>query len=223
MLTTFPDPAPALRRVRKQLVKYQRADGVALSFTLYLPPEAREGERLPALLWAYPQEFTDSGVAGQVNGSPQRFTQVAGPSPVLLALAGYAVLMDATMPVVGPPRIANDTYLEQVAAAADAAIRKADAMGVIDPARVAVGGHSYGAFMTANLLARTTLFRAGIARSGAYNRTLTPFGYQNEATNRVWHFHHGRLIRRFHEPEGTFRGRCKSGEKRDGSSQPLRP
>jgi dipeptidyl aminopeptidase/acylaminoacyl peptidase len=181
VLTTYADPAPELRRVRKQLVTCQRADGVALSFTLYLPPGHRDGDRLPALLWAYPQEFTDSGVAGQVNGSSQRFTQVYGASPVLLALAGYAVLMDATMPVVGPPRTANDTYLEQVAAAAEAAIRKADAMGVVDPARVAVGGHSYGAFMTANLLAHTTLFKAGIARSGAYNRTLTPFGFQNEA------------------------------------------
>jgi dipeptidyl aminopeptidase/acylaminoacyl peptidase len=180
-LTAYRDPAPVLRRIRKQLVQYQRPDGVALSFTLYLPPGYREGSRLPALLWAYPMEYTDAGVAGQVSGSPERFTVLAGPSPVFMALLGYAVLMDATMPVVGDPKTVNDTYLEQVVASAWAAVAKADAMGVIDPARVAVGGHSYGAFMAANLLAHTTLFKAGIARSGAYNRTLTPFGFQSES------------------------------------------
>jgi dipeptidyl aminopeptidase/acylaminoacyl peptidase len=180
-LTDDPDPAPALRRVHKELVRYRRPDGVELSFTLYLPPGHQQGQRHPALLWAYPLEYTDAGVAGQVSGSPERFTVLTGPSPVFMALLGYAVLMDATMPVVGDPRTVNDTYLEQVAASAQAALAKADELGVIDPARVAVGGHSYGAFMAANLLAHTTLFKAGIARSGAYNRTLTPFGFQDES------------------------------------------
>ena len=74
----------------------------------------------------------------------------------------------------------HDTFLEQIVAAAQAAIDKAASMGVADPERVGVGGHSYGAFMTANLLAHCDLFGTGVARSGAYNRTLTPFGFQAE-------------------------------------------
>ncbi len=179
-ITAFTDPAPQLRKIRKQLVTYRRADGVQLSFTLYLPPDYQEGTRLPTVLWAYPREYTDAGTAGQVLGSTQRFTQVSGPSHLFFLLAGYAVLDNASMPVVGDPETVNNTYIEQVVSGAKAAIEKAEAMGVTDPSRVGVGGHSYGAFMAANLLAHCELFRAGIARSGAHNRTLTPFGFQSE-------------------------------------------
>ncbi len=179
-VTNNPDPAPQLRQIKKQLVTYKRADGVPLSFTLYLPPGYRQGERYPTLVWAYPREFNDPDVAGQVVGSTQRFTTLTGSSHLFFLLAGYVILDGAAMPVVGDPQIANDTYIDQVVASAKAAIDKAAEMGVTDPARVGVGGHSYGAFMTANLLAHSDLFRAGIARSGAYNRTLTPFGFQNE-------------------------------------------
>jgi dipeptidyl aminopeptidase/acylaminoacyl peptidase len=179
-LTAFRDPLPELRKIRKQLVKYTRPDGVALSFTLYLPPDHQEGQRRPAVLWAYPMEFTDAATAGQVGGSPHRFTTLGGTSHLFLLLAGYVVLDNATMPVVGDPQTVNDTFLDQVVASAKAAIDKADELGFIDPKRVGVGGHSYGAFMTANLLAHSNLFKAGIARSGAYNRTLTPFGFQSE-------------------------------------------
>ena len=179
-LTQFTDPTPQLRGITKKLVTYKRADGVPLSFTLYLPPDYKEGERLPALLWAYPREFTDADTAGQIIGSPHRFTTLAGASHLFLVLQGYAVLDGAAMPIIGDPDKVNDTFVEQLVAGAQAAIDKADAMGIIDRKRVAVGGHSYGAFMTANLLAHSDLFRAGIARSGAYNRTLTPFGFQSE-------------------------------------------
>jgi dipeptidyl aminopeptidase/acylaminoacyl peptidase len=179
-ITSFPDPAPQLRKIKKELVKYQRPDGVQLSFTLYLPPDYTPGQRLPTVVWAYPREFTSADTAGQVTGSPYHFTTVAGPSHLFFLLEGYAVLDGATMPVVGDPETANDTYLEQIVASAKAAIDKADSLGVTDRDRVGVGGHSYGAFMTANLLAHSNLFRAGIARSGAYNRTLTPFGFQSE-------------------------------------------
>jgi dipeptidyl aminopeptidase/acylaminoacyl peptidase len=179
-LTTFTDPAPQLREIQRKLVRYKRADGVPLSFTLYLPPGYKEGTKLPTLVWAYPREFNDASTAGQVVGSPNRFTNIGGASHLFFLLAGYAVLDEATMPVVGSPEKANDTFLEQITDNAKAAIEKAVELGVTDPDRVAVAGHSYGAFMTANLLAHTDLFRAGIARSGAYNRTLTPFGFQNE-------------------------------------------
>ena len=179
-LTNIPDATPQLRDIKKQLVKYKRADGVELSFTLYLPPGYKEGTRLPTAVWAYPLEFNDPATAGQVTGSTQRYTAITGPSHLFLLLAGYAVLDNTTMPIVGDPETMNNTYVEQIVAGAKAAIDKAVEMGVTDPERVGVGGHSYGAFMTANLLAHSDLFRAGIARSGAYNRTLTPFGFQSE-------------------------------------------
>lgn len=179
-LTEASDPAPALRRVQRRLLRYRRADGVPLSMMLYLPPDARPGERRPAVLWAYPLEYTDPHVAGEVSAAPNRFLLPVGASELFFLLDGYVVLDNAAMPVIGDPQTVNDTYLDQIVADARAAIEAAAAAGVIDPARVGVGGHSYGAFMTANLLAHSDLFRAGIARSGAYNRTLTPFGFQNE-------------------------------------------
>ena len=178
--TNFSDPTPQLRSIKKELVKYKRPDGVELSMTLYLPPDYKEGEQRPAVVWAYPLEFTDASMAGQVSGSPYRFTTITGPSELFYLLDGYVVLDNAAMPVVGDPETVNNTYIEQITADAKAAIDKAADMGTIDAKRVGVGGHSYGAFMTANLLAHSDLFRAGVARSGAYNRTLTPFGFQNE-------------------------------------------
>jgi len=182
-ITDFPDPAPQLRGIKKQLVKYKRADGVDLSFTLYTPPNYKEGTKLPTVVWAYPLEFTDASVAGQVSGSTNRFTTVGGISHLFFLLNGYAVLDNTTMPIVGDPETVNDTFIKQINDSAKAAIDKGVEMGVVDPERVGVGGHSYGAFMTANLLAHSDLFRAGIARSGAYNRTLTPFGFQGERRN----------------------------------------
>lgn len=183
--TKFPHSTPQLSGIKKQLVTYKRADGVQCSFTLYLPPNYKEGTRLPTVVWAYPVEFTDSGTAGQITGSTQRATQIVGYSHLFFLLEGYAVLDNTTMPVVGKPETVNNTYVEQIVMSAKAAIDKATEMGVTDPDRVGVGGHSYGAFMTANLLAHSDLFRAGIARSGAYNRTLTPFGFQNERRT-IW-------------------------------------
>jgi len=182
-LTEFKDPTPQLRGITKKLVKYKRADGQDLSFTLYLPPNYKEGTRLPTVVWAYPLEFTDAATAGQVSGSTSRFTSIGGYSHLFFLLQGYAVLDEATMPIVGDPLTVNDTFVKQVVDAAQAAVDKAVEMGVTDRERVGVGGHSYGAFMTANLLAHSDIFRAGIARSGAYNRTLTPFGFQGERRN----------------------------------------
>ncbi len=180
-LTNVVDPTPIVRQIQRRVVNYTRPDGVKLSFTLYLPPGYKEGTRLPTFLWAYPLEFNDASVASQNTNSAQNFVTLGGASELFMALAGYAVLDNATVPIVGAnPQTVNDTYVEQLVASAKAAIDEAVAIGVTDPNRVGVGGHSYGAFMTANLLAHTRLFRAGIARSGAYNRTLTPFGFQNE-------------------------------------------
>ena len=179
-LTDFPDLMPQLRGIRKQLVTYQRPDGVPLSFTLYLPADYQPGQRLPTILWAYPREFNDSDTAGQVSTTANRYTSFSGASHLFLVTQGYAVLDSATMPVIGDTKKANDTFLEQIISSAKAAVDKAVEMGITDPNRVGVAGHSYGAFMVANLMAHTDIFKAGVARSGAYNRTLTPFGFQNE-------------------------------------------
>ena len=178
--THYGDPTPQLHGITKQLVTYKRQDGVPLSFTLYLPPGYKPGTRLPTVVWAYPLEYNDADTAGQVTGSVQRFTSIIGPSHLFFLLRGYAILDNAAMPVIGDPETVNNTYLDQIVMDAQAAIDKAVDLGVTDRDRVGVGGHSYGAFMTANLLAHCNLFRAGIARSGAYNRTLTPFGFQTE-------------------------------------------
>ncbi len=179
-LTNYADPTPQLRGIEKRLITYTRRDGAPLSFTLYLPPNYKAGTRLPTVVWAYPLEYNDAGTAGQISGSTQRFTTIGGMSHLFFLLEGYAILDNAAMPVIGDPDTVNNTYIEQVVSDAKAAIDKAVEIGVTDPDRVGVGGHSYGAFMTANLLAHSNLFRAGIARSGAYNRTLTPFGFQSE-------------------------------------------
>jgi len=179
-LTGFKDPAPQLTGIRKQRITYKRADGLELGGTLYLPPGYKEGTRLPVVIWAYPLEYDNAATAGQVRGSVNRFTFFRGTSHLFFVTQGYAVLDGAEMPVVGTPEQVNDTFVQQIVSNAEAAIRKLDEMGVGDPRRVGIGGHSYGAFMTANLLAHCDLFAAGIARSGAYNRTLTPFGFQSE-------------------------------------------
>ena len=183
-LTHFPDPEPQFAGVTKQLLVYKRADGVNLSGTLYLPAgydKARDGP-LPMLMWAYPTEFTDAKVAGEVvDRSRNRFTRPQGISHLYLLTQGYAIFDGFSAPIIGANGAEpNDSYIEQLVADASAAVDVVVAMGVADRDRIAVGGHSYGAFMTANLLAHSDLFRAGIARSGAYNRTLTPFGFQNE-------------------------------------------
>lgn len=183
--TAFPNPYPQFAGVRKELISYPRADGVTLTGTLYLPPNWTPADGpLPTLLWAYPREFKSADAAGQVRDSPHRFVRVSPGGPLPYLLLGYAVLDDPAMPIIGEGKTEpNDTYVPQLVASAKAAIDELARRGVTDPNRVAVGGHSYGAFMTANLLAHSDLFRAGIARSGAYNRTLTPFGFQAESRN----------------------------------------
>ena len=179
-LTDYTDLVPLLRRVEKRLITYEPADGVMLSATLYLPPDHRDGQRLPLLMWAYPREYSSAAAASQVSGSVNRFTMVRGASHLALLMQGYAILDGPTMPVIGQGETANDTYIEQLVSSATAAVDAVVEMGVADRDRIAIGGHSYGAFMAANLLAHSDLFKAGIARSGAYNPTLTPFGFQNE-------------------------------------------
>ncbi|PYQ61560.1 MAG: hypothetical protein DMF58_04545 [Acidobacteria bacterium] len=179
-ITAFEDPQPQLRGVTHQYVTYKRNDGVTLGATLYLPAAYKQGEKLPVILWAYPREFGDADAASQVSGSPNKFTIVSGYSHMFLLLSGYAIFDNPTMPIIGAGEAANDHYVEQLVASAEAAIDKVVEMGVGDRDRIGVGGHSYGAFMTANLLAHSRLFRAGFAESGAYNRTLTPFGFQSE-------------------------------------------
>ncbi len=180
--TSFPHPYPQLASVQKELVRYKRSDGVDLTATLYLPASYKKGSKpLPVLMWAYPREYVDANLAAQVTESPYRFIRPSRLSPVMWVARGYAVLDRVGMPIVARDSLLpNDTFIEQLEENAEAAINYLVEQNIADPKRIAVGGHSYGAFMTANLLAHTNLFAAGIARSGAYNRTLTPFGFQGE-------------------------------------------
>jgi dipeptidyl aminopeptidase/acylaminoacyl peptidase len=181
-VTNFPNPYGSSPLPQKQVLKYKRADGLDLSANLYLPPGYKSSDGpLPTLVEAYPTEYKTKSAAGQITGSPFQFVFLYWGSPVPFVSQGYAVLENAAIPIVGEGKAEpNDTYVEQLVAAAKAAIDEGARLGVVDRNRVAVMGHSYGAFMTVNLLAHSSLFKAGIARSGAYNRTLTPFGFQNE-------------------------------------------
>jgi len=179
-ITRFEDPTPQLRRIEKRIVRYEREDGVPLSFHLYLPPDYKEGTPLPTVLEAYPLEYSGATTAGQVAGSAKRFMRMYGPSHLYFVLQGYAVLDQAAMPMLGDPETAYDSFVPQLVADAEAAVAKAVDMGVADPERIGVIGHSHGGLMVANLLAHTDLFRAGIARSGSYNKTNQPFGFQSE-------------------------------------------
>lgn len=182
-ITHFPNPYESFMGVTKEKIEYTRKDGVELNGTLYLPAgyDKEKDGKLPVFMWAYPVEFKNADEAGQIKDSPHKFTQLFYGSAVYWAARGYAILDNASFPIVGEgENEPNDSFIEQLVANAEAAIIKLDEMGVADRERIAVGGHSYGAFMTANLLAHSDLFAAGIARSGAYNRTLTPFGFQSE-------------------------------------------
>lgn len=179
-ITSFTDPTPVLRQVEKQIVTYTRKDGVPLSFTLYTPPGYKPGTRLPTVIYAYPREFSDASTAGQISGSEKTFNRFSGASHLFFALEGYAVLHNTTMPVLGDPETAYDTFVEQLVSSAEAALDKAVEMGVADPERAGLIGHSHGGLMVATILAHSDRFRAGIARSGAYNHTIRPFGFQSE-------------------------------------------
>lgn len=181
-ITKFKHPYPQFKDITKEVVKYKRNDGVQLSFDLYLPAGyKKEDGPLPTFMWAYPREYKSASAAGQVSGSPYTFTRISASSALVMATQGYAILNNTSFPIIGEgDEEPNDNFVKQLVANAKAAIDKAAEMGVTDPKRVGVGGHSYGAFMTANLLAHSDLFAAGVARSGAYNRTLTPFGFQAE-------------------------------------------
>ncbi|MBC7884388.1 MAG: S9 family peptidase [Saprospiraceae bacterium] len=185
-ITNHANPFKILDSAHKEVIKYSRPDGVELSATLYLPVGYDRGnkKRLPMIMWAYPTEFKDKASAGQVTSNANEFTFPFYGSPLYWLNKGYVVLDDASFPIVGEGKTEpNDTFIPQLVANAKAAIDAVDSLGYIDRSKVAVGGHSYGAFMTANLLTHSNLFAAGIARSGAYNRSLTPFGFQSEERN----------------------------------------
>lgn len=179
-ITRFEDPTPKLREIEKRIVRYEREDGVPLSFQLNLPPGYKEGTPLPTVLYAYPLEYSGAATAGQVRGSVQRFMRLYGASHLYFLLQGYAVLDMTAMPMIGDPETTYNTFVPQLVADAEAAVKKAVEMGVTDPNRIGIIGHSHGGLMVANLLAHTDLFQAGIARSGSYNKTNQPFGFQSE-------------------------------------------
>lgn len=180
LITNFKDSSPELREIKSEIVRYKRDDGVELSFELLLPPGYKKGTKLPTVVYAYPLEYSGAKTAGQVRGSSKRFMRIWGPSHKYFLMRGYAVLNNTAMPMVGDPETVYDTFVPQLVADAEAAVSKAIDMGIADPDRIGVMGHSHGGLMVANLLAHTDLFCAGIARSGSYNKTNQPFGFQSE-------------------------------------------
>ncbi len=181
-VTEFPNPYPALEGIEKEVIHFKREDGVDMTGDLYLPKGYSKSDGpLPVIMWAYPREYKDANAAGQVSGSPYQFIRLGWGSPIYHVTQGYAVFNSVSMPVIGEgDEEPNDSFRKQLVMNGQAAVDKLEELGVGDPDRVAIAGHSYGAFMTANLLAHSDIFAAGIARSGAYNRTLTPFGFQRE-------------------------------------------
>ncbi len=89
----------------------------------------------------------------KVHAVANEFTYPYYGSPIYWVTKGYVVLDDASFPIVGEgDEEPNDTFIKQLVSNAKAAIDAVDNLGYIDRNKVAVGGHSYGAFMTANLL-----------------------------------------------------------------------
>ena len=179
-ITKFQDPSPELRVIKSEIVRYEREDGVELSFQLLLPPGYKEGTKVPTVVYAYPLEYGGAKTAGQVRGSSNRFMRIYGPSHKYFLMRGYAVLDNTAMPMIGDPETVYDSFVPQLVADAEAAVAKAVDMGIADPDRIGIIGHSHGGLMVANLLAHSDLFCAGIARSGSYNKTNQPYGFQGE-------------------------------------------
>lgn len=179
-ITKFEDPSRELRKIENKIVRYQRKDSVELSFQLYLPPGYKEGTKVPTVVYAYPLEYSGAKIAGQVRGSSNRFLRIYGASHLYFLMRGYAVLDNTSMPMVGDPETVYDSFIPQLIADGEAAVTKIIDMGIADPDRIGIIGHSHGALMVANLLAHTDLFCAGIARSGSYNKSNQPYGFQGE-------------------------------------------
>ncbi len=179
-ITKFVDPSPELRQIENKIVRYKRDDGVELSFQLLLPPGYKEGTKVPTVVYAYPLEYSGAKTAGQVRGSSNRFMRIYGASHKYFLMRGYAVLDNTAMPMIGDPETVYDSFVPQLVADAEAAVKKAVGMGIADPDKIGIIGHSHGGLMVANLLAHTDLFCAGIARSGSYNKTNQPYGFQGE-------------------------------------------
>jgi len=184
-VTNFDDNIPELTRLQKRVIKYTRADNIQLSGILYLPADYDSTKALPLIMSAYPQEFSDPETASQTSHSDKRYNRPWSSSPLYFCLEGFAVLQDASFPIIGDPQTVNDTWMEQAVANAKAAIDYLAKEGIVDSNKVIIQGHSYGAFMVVNLMSHSNLFAGGIARNGAYNRTLTPFGFQKERRN-LW-------------------------------------
>ncbi|MCL1827454.1 MAG: prolyl oligopeptidase family serine peptidase [Candidatus Cloacimonetes bacterium] len=179
-LTENKDMVPEITNLQRRVIRYEREDGVQLSGVLYLPQNYDGTKRLPLLMSAYPREFADSSIASQSRHTENRYVRPFGSQNIYMCLDDIAVLENASFPVIGTLEDVNKTYLEQTISNAKAAIDYLDSQGIIDPDKVVIQGYSYGAFMVLNLLAHCDLFAGGIAQNGAYNRTLTPFGFQSE-------------------------------------------
>jgi dipeptidyl aminopeptidase/acylaminoacyl peptidase len=180
-VSAFKNPLEALSRATRQQFTFKRDDGVVLNAEVVLPADWKPGSPpLPTLFWIYPNDYRSAAAASQNRTSPNRFPSQSPLNPEVLVTQGYAVVKP-DLAIVGT----NDQYVAELQRSAKAAVDECVKRGFTDRDRIAVAGHSYGAFSTVNCLAHTKLFRAGWASDGAYNRTLTPFTFQAETRN-LW-------------------------------------
>jgi len=180
-LTNNVDPFPEVTAARRIDFEFERRDGLRVQGRVSLPTNYVEGQRVPAIFWTYPSEYEEAEEYEHdaiESRNKNAFTHMSWLRWSDLWLTqGYA-LVYPDIPIVGENY--NDTYIGNLVDAMYGAIRAVDGLGVIDIDRIGHGGHSYGAFATANILANAPFFKAGIAGDGAYNRSLTPSGFQAE-------------------------------------------
>jgi len=185
-LTHNTDYAPEITHAPTRVLTVKRLDGIEVQIKVTFPPGYHGETRLPALLWFYPMEYTDQEHYDESNRDYNKnaFPRLGVRSMVYFVELGYAVV-EPDAPIIGDAGEMNDHYVNDLRNDLAAVVDELDRDGDIDRQRLAVGGHSYGAFSTANALVHTPFFKAGIAGDGNYNRTLTPFRFQTERRN-LW-------------------------------------
>jgi len=180
-LTDNVDYVSDLTQAHRETIVVTRQDGFKFEVKVTLPRYFTYGVKPPAFFWFYPSEFVDQAAydKGKRNFNKNLFSQVGGANKAILTRLGY-VLVEPDCPIVGPADRKNDEYVPQLRNNLAAVIDELDRRGWADRRRLGIGGHSYGAFSTANALVNTPFFKAGIAGDGNFNRSLTPFGFQTD-------------------------------------------
>ncbi len=188
-LTHAKDVAPEVSGAQHKRIQLTRQrDGIKFWVDLTLPADWKPGTRLPGIIWFYPREYTAqadydrSRYTTNINKFPDTPALRPASSTKLWVTQGNAVI-EPDCPIMGSAGKMNDNYARDLAENLELTVNAMVDQGYIDRDHVGIGGHSYGAFSTVNALTLTSIFKAGIAGDGMYNRSLTPFGFQSERRN----------------------------------------